>query len=115
MTNVAGSSIEAILLRTDDVIRRNTRTEWLFIVLTSLLFMSGIACFVTAMITKDYLWSSPSVVTTSLLRWPLKQIKEIRQKNIAIAVAPLLIATLPKRMAVTEIQNLLKLLYGDKQ
>jgi hypothetical protein len=114
MTQIAASSIKEILLRIDTIIRQNKRTEILFIILTTILFLSGIACFVMALITKEYAWSSPSVVTTSLLYWPLNKIKEMRQKNIAIAVAPMLITTLPKKIAATEIQNLLKSLYGDK-
>lgn len=115
MTQIAASSMKVILLRIDTVIRRNRRAETLFIILTTILFMSGITCFVMALITGKYVWSSPSLLTTSLLYWPLNKIKELRQKNIAIAVAPMLITTLPKKMAAIEIQNLLKYLYGDKQ
>ena len=49
-----------------------------------------------------------------MLYWPLREIKEIRQKNIALATAPMLITQLPTDEAVVEIQKLLKSLYGEE-
>ena len=102
------SDIDSILLRIDKVISANKRVEWLYIVMTTILFLSGITCFVLALVTREYAWSSPSVVTTTLLYWPLRQIKDIRQKNITLGIAPVLITTLPKEMAATEIRKLLQ-------
>ena len=45
---------------------------------------------------------------------PPFSIKEIRQKNIALATAPMLITQLPTDEAVVEIQKLLKSLYGEE-
>jgi len=107
-------SIERTLDRIDEVLSTNRRIEWLYIVLTVILFLSGIACIVMALVTGKYLWSTPSVITTGLLRYPLKEIKDIRQKNIALATAPMLISQLPPEMAARQIQKLLEQLYGKK-
>jgi hypothetical protein len=106
------TSTDDILSRIDDVLKENKRIEWTYIFLTVVLFGTGIACFITALTTGEFAWSTPSAVTTGLLYWPLREIKEIRQKNIALATAPVLITQLPKAKAAEEIQKLLQTLYG---
>ena len=108
------SSMDDTLARIDDVLRDNRRIEWTYIVLTVLLFLSGISCIIAALVTGKFLWSTPSIVTTGLLYYPLKEIKEIRQKNIALATAPILISQLPANRAAEQIQKLLQQLYGEK-
>ena len=78
------TSTDKILSLIDIVLRENKRIEWTYILLTVILFSTGIACFITALTTGHFAWSSPSAITTGLLYWPLKEIKEIRNKNIAI-------------------------------
>lgn len=109
------ATTDEILSRIDLVLRENRRIEWLLIVLTSLLFGTGIACFVTALTTGHFAWSTPAAITTGLLYWPLQEIKDVRAKNIALATAPLLITQLPKAKAAEEIQKLLQTLYGEKR
>lgn len=109
------TSTDDILSRIDIVLRDNKRIEWTYIFLTVVLFGTGIACFVTALITGHFAWSTPSAITTGLLYWPLREIKEIRQKNIALATAPVLITQLPKAKAAEEIQKLLQSLYGGQK
>lgn len=106
--------IEETLQRIDLVLKENRRIEWTYIILAIILFACGIACIVSALATGKYLWSAPSVVTTGLLRWPLKEIKSIRRNNIALATAPILIATLPPDQAAKEIQLLIHKLYEDE-
>ena len=106
------ASTTEIIERIDDVLTQNRRIEWTYIFLTVVLFGTGISCFVVALITGQFAWSTPSAITTGLLYWPLKEIKEIRQKNIALATAPMLITQLPKAKAAEEIQKLLQTLYG---
>lgn len=106
-------SIEDTLARIDDVLRQNRKIEWTYIVLTVALFGCGIACIICALVTGQYAWSAPSAVTTGLLYWPLKEVKSIRKNNIALATAPILIATLPPREAAKELQNLLHTLYEE--
>lgn len=109
------ASTPEILERIDDVLRQNTRIEWTYILLTIALFGTGISCFIAALITGQFAWSTPSAITTGLLYWPLKEIKDIRQKNIALATAPMLITQLPRARAAEEIQKLLQTLYGGKE
>lgn len=104
-----------ILQRIDSVLKENRKTEWLFITCTVVLFCLGIACIAIAIATRYFVWSTPSVVTTGLLYWPLREIKDIRRKNIALATAPMLIALLPKAKAAEQIQKLLENLYGESQ
>ncbi len=108
------SSIDDTLARIDDVLKNNRRIEWTYIILTILLFLSGIICIIAALTTGKFLWSTPSTVTTGLLYYPLKEIKEIRQKNIALATAPILISQLPADKAAEQIQKLLQQLYGER-
>jgi hypothetical protein len=107
------ASTEDILARIDIVLKENKRIEWTYIVLTVLLFGTGIACFVVALSRGEFAWSTPSAITTGLLYWPLREIKDIRAKNIALATAPMLITQLPKAKAAEEIQKLLHTLYGE--
>lgn len=109
------SSIDQILARIDVVRRDNRGTEILYIVLTTLLFLCGIACFVMAIVSGQFGWAVPPVFTTAFLYWPLNQIKDIRRKNIALACAPMLITQLPPELAAVEIQKLLAVLYGDEK
>jgi len=104
-------TIDQILSRIDAVHRQNSRIEILYLVLTTALFLSGIFCMVMAIVSEHYIWASPSVVTTALLHWPLKEIKDIRRKNIALATAPILITQLPPDKAAAEIEKLLEVLY----
>lgn len=108
------ASTPEILERIDDVLRQNKRIEWTYILLTIALFGTGISCFIVALVTGQFAWSTPSAITTGLLYWPLKEIKDIRQKNIALATAPMLITQLPRAKAAEEIQKLLQTLYGGK-
>jgi len=108
------SSTDETLSRIDTVLNVNRRIEWTYIILTVVLFLAGIACIVMALATGKYLWSTPSVVTTGLLYYPLREIKEIRQKNIALATAPILISQLPADKAAEQIQKLLEQLYGGR-
>ena len=107
--------IDEINKRIDDVLKGNRRIEWLYISLTVILFILGIICFIVAIMSGKYFWCSPPVITSMLLKYPLKEIKEIRQKNIALATAPVLITQLPPAEASKEIQLLLQNLYKDKQ
>lgn len=99
--------------RIDEVLVQNRRIEWLYIVLTAVLFFVGIVCIVTALVSGKMAWSIPSTFTTGLLYFPLRSINEIRQKNIALAVAPVLISQLPTEEAAKEIQRMLEHLFGN--
>lgn len=107
--------VEEVLARIDIVLRENKRIEWIYLTLTILLFGTGIACFVFALISSKFAWSVPSAITTALLHFPLREIKDIRSKNIALATAPMLITQLPRQKAAEEIQKLLQSLYGGSQ
>jgi hypothetical protein len=104
--------ITEVVTRIDDVLIDNKRIEWTYIALTCLLFLTGIVCFIVALLMREFAWSIPSAIATALLHRPLKEIKDIRQKNIALAIAPVLITQLPTQEAAREIQKLLQNLYG---
>ena len=106
------SEIDGILQRIDAVLEKNRRVELILVVLAVALCGSGITCLITALVTSNYLWSSPSALTTALLYWPIRQIHDIRRKNIALAVAPVLITLLSREKAEEEIRVLLGSLYG---
>lgn len=105
---------QEIIARIDAVIKQNRKTEWLFCSLLVVLFLAGIISIVFAIISKEYLWATPSVITTVLLKWPLKQIKRMRDKNIALATAPMLIDSLPSEKAAEEIQKMLTKLFEER-
>lgn len=107
--------IEQILERVDEVHKQNRTTEILLLIGTSILFLCGITCFILAMVMKEYVWGGPPVVTTTLLYFPLKEIKELRKKNIALATSPALISLLPKAKAAEEIQKLIQTLFGNDE
>ncbi len=109
------AEIKEILERIDIVIKDNKKVEWTYIILSILLFLLGITCFIVALVTGKFAWSTPSAITTLLLYPSLKAIKEMRQKNIALATAPMLITQLPPDKAAEEIQKLLQTLYGEKK
>jgi len=107
--------IEQILERVDDVHKQNRTTEILLLVGTSILFLCGITCFILAIVKQEYAWGAPPVVTTGLLYFPLKEIKLLRKKNIALATVPALISQLPKAQAAVEIQKLIQNLFGNNE
>lgn len=108
------TTIEQILARIDDVRRDNRGTERLYIILTTVLFLVGIGCLAKALVEGQYVWAIPPVFTTGFLYWPLREIKDIRRKNIALACAPILIMQLPTEIASIEIQKLLIVLYEER-
>ena len=107
--------IEQIIKRIDEVHKQNRTTEILLLIGTATLFVCGISCFVLAKIKHEYAWGAPPIVTTGLLYFPLKEIKDLRKKNIALATAPVLISTLPKAKAAEEISKLLQNLFGNHE
>jgi hypothetical protein len=108
-------NIDDVLTRIDLVLHRNRRIEWLLIGLTTVLFCAGIACFVVALVTGQFAWSTPAAVTTGFLYWPLREIKNIRAKNVALAIVPVLITQLPKAKAAEELQKFLETLRGENR
>ncbi len=109
------ATLKQIIDRIDDVLKQNKRIEWTYIFLTAVLFMAGIACLIVALVSGKFGWSLPPVFTTGFLYWPLKEIKYIRQKNIALATTPMLITKLPEEKATEEIQKLIQKLHeSDK-
>jgi|SRR5208282_3354383 len=102
---------DPILTRIDQVLRENRRTETLFIGLAVTLFALGIVTLLLAVFTNRLVWASPSVVTTALLYWPMREIRRMRRENIALATAPALIARLPAAEAAAEIQRMLEKLF----
>ncbi|HWY33800.1 MAG TPA: hypothetical protein VNX68_04090 [Nitrosopumilaceae archaeon] len=109
------TQMDQILQRIDKVLKDNRFIEILYIILTSILFLCGIAAFVCAIIAAQYAWTLPSVVTTFFLKYPLKEIKDLRKKNIALGTAPILINELSKGKAAEEIQKLLQRLYEEER
>jgi hypothetical protein len=108
------TNIDQVLKRIDSVLTENRRAEYIYIGMTVSLFAAGIGCLIAAVATGQFLWSAPPLVTTALLHYPMREIKELRQKNIALATAPLLIATLPTDQAAIEMGKLLSSLYGSE-
>jgi len=107
--------IEQIIKRIDEVHDQNRTTEILLLIGTGILFCCGITCFILAIVKQEYAWGTPPVVTTGLLYFPLREIKDLRRKNIALATAPALISTLPKAKAAEEISKLLQNLFGNHE
>jgi hypothetical protein len=105
--------LDQIITRIDEVHKQNKTTENLLLLGTSVLFICGIICFILAIAKQQFAWGTPPVVTTALLYYPLKEIKELRRKNIALATAPALISQLPKAKAAEEIQKLIQNLFGN--
>ena len=105
---------DPVLERIDQVLRDNRRIETLFIVLAVILFLLGIAAVILALATGKLVLASPSVVTTLLLYWPMKQIRRTRRENIALATAPALISRLPDAEAAAQIQRILENLFSEK-
>lgn len=105
---------DPVLERIDQVLRDNRRIETLFIGLAVILFLLGIAAVILALVTGKLVLASPSVVTTLLLYWPMKQIRTIRRENIALATAPALISRLPDVEAAAQIQRILENLFSAK-
>lgn len=96
----------------ENVLKDNRRGEIWFGVMATILFLTGIAGVIAAMITGEYFWSIHSAAVSAIIIWPLKQIRFMRSENIVISVAPALIEKLPDDVAVRELQKLLERLYG---
>lgn len=107
--------MDQIIKRIDEVHKQNRNTETLLLIGTSVLFLCGITCFILAIVKHEFAWGAPPVITTGFLYYPLKEIKELRRKNIALATAPALISQLPRAKAAEEIQKLIQNLFGNNE
>lgn len=103
--------IDSTLSRIDAILHENKQEQRVYLILVVTLFAAGIICLLYAFLSNAFAWSIPSAITTALLHWPLKQIRDLRQKNIALAIIPMLVALLPPEKAEQEIQQLIKKLY----
>lgn len=104
-----------MLDRIDVVLRANTSSYWVFVVLAVILFLSGITAILVAVFSGKMEWSVPSVVTTLLLKFPFDKIMEIRSKNIVLATVPILITQLPSEEAAKALQRLIDSLYPHEK
>ena len=102
------SPIDITVERIDEVLRINRRIEWAYTILTVLLFAAGISCVVTAIVTREFAWTIPPIITTAFLYFPLREIRDVRRKNIALATTPFLVSQLPDDKAAEQIQRLLE-------
>lgn len=102
---------QEVLKRIDDVLRENKIWLYLYAGLTVVLFLLGIAGVIVALLKGQFIWTIPSACISFFLRWPILQVKQIRDKNIALATVPALITKLPRKDAAKQIQQLIEKLY----
>jgi hypothetical protein len=100
--------------RIDSVLRRHRWQEWLICALLALLFLAGLAFVAAALMSGDYGWSIPTAVTTFFLKWPLAWLMKIRRENVALGVAPAVIAALPEAEATRQLIKMLEALFGPE-
>ncbi len=107
-------NLDQILGRIDTVLKENKGLQTIFVFLIVALFLCGIGAIIYAICTNQFNWLIPPIFTTLFLRYPIEQILKLREKNIALATVPALIATLAPEEAAKEIQKLIEKLYGNQ-
>jgi hypothetical protein len=94
--------------RIDQALDRGKRSEQLVITLSVMIFLLGVGLIGVSIATESIVYAVPSLVIEAFLYWPIRQILKIRKENIALATAPVLIATLPAENAAAEMVKLLE-------
>jgi hypothetical protein len=94
--------LEATLQQISQVIAANRRTEIFLLSGIGILFGLGIVSAVLVLIKGQYIWSIPAAGSSIFLKWPIERVFQLRNRNIALAAAPIFISQLsppqrPKR------------------
>lgn len=113
LNNGYDQTTEQILVRIDGVLKSNRLKEWIYIGLTIVLFLVGIACIIYALVEREFAWTIPSAFTTFFLKYPFNLIRQIMRENKALAIVPALITKLPPDKAARELQKLIQQLYKE--
>lgn len=108
------TQLDETLSHIHDILKRNRIHEIVLIIGIGSLFLLGIASFVVALVRGEYIWSVPPAVATFFLRWPIRQLQELRNRNIALASAPIFVSQLTPAQAAKEIQKILERLFDDR-
>jgi hypothetical protein len=107
------SPLEATLQQVGQVIASNRRTETFLLVGIGALFILGITSAIALIVRGQYIWSIPSAGASIFLKWPIERVSQLRNRNIALAAAPIFIDQLPPAQAAREIQKILQQLFNE--
>jgi hypothetical protein len=105
--------LEATLQQVGGVIAQNRRTETFLLGGIGLLFAVGVASTLMVLFRGEYIWTIPSAGASLFLKWPIQRVFELRNRNIALAAAPIFISQLPPAQAAKEIQKILQELFRE--
>lgn len=100
-------------VRVDAVLYRFRFQEWFYLAGIGVMFLLGIAALVAAVAQGEYLWTVPSAFIAAVLVWPLREARTLRERNVAVALAPNIIRTLPPDEAAKQLVRLLDRLFAD--
>src|ERR1700721_2380238 len=103
--------LEATLQQVGIVIADNRRTENFLLAGIGILFTVGIVSALMVIFRGQFVWTIPSVGAAFFLKWPIQKISDLRNRNIALAAAPIFIAQLPPAQAAKEVQKILQELF----
>jgi len=101
--------LETVMPYIQDALRTNRQTEWLIVGLLVGLFLFAIGLIVWANVRGWGLPASASVIpglgVTAV--WPINQLLRIRQRNIALATAPIFLRDLAPDRSAAMIEEIL--------
>jgi hypothetical protein len=100
--------------RVDRALQDNRRAETIFIGMTGVIFVAGIASLAVAYWLKNPYIGGGGVLLNGFLYGPLNAIRKLRKENIVLQVLPVMIAQLPPKEAVNELQKFLAQLRDKK-
>jgi len=85
----------------------NRFIESRIIVLTTVLFLAGVACIVAALVTNQMLLFVPPAFTMIFFFKPLRELRRMKNENILLVTVPSLVEKLPPQDAAAQIRKLL--------
>lgn len=93
--------------RIDRVLEKNKNLVLTVVIMAVLIFALGMMLLIIGSTSGDWRILTPSAIVTGLLYWPINRVLRIRKENIALAVVPVLVKTLPPEQAAKEIVKLI--------
>jgi len=106
--------IERVDARVDYALADNQRAERLIVLMALALFLVGLLVVLLAYVLRNPYVASAALVTQTLLIFPFREIRRLRQDNLVLQIFPVLIDGLPQDVAAKETKILLAYIRSRK-
>lgn len=112
-TAVTEAKLERLYERIDQVLQANRHAETLTLLLSTVLFLSGVALLVAGFAFGEPLITGSGVVVETGIIWPLRRIVKLREQNVQLQVLPGMLDLLPPEEAAEQWKKWYAKWFGD--